>query len=103
MRVLESTIEKKVVAAAYKKWGIRSIKLNGPGARGWPDRLFLIPGNPSRPLFIEFKSPTGRVSVIQRRNHEIIRDAGFEVYVCSDFEDVMGLIKSMREPLYVHP
>ena len=99
MRVLESTIEKKVVAAAYKKWGIRSIKLNGPGARGWPDRLFLIPGTNPTPLFIEFKAKSGRISPVQKYIHAEMLEAGYVVEVHDDAEEALDAIHraKMRE------
>ena len=49
---LERVIENRVVREAEAA-GILVRKLNGEGQRGWPDRMFCIPGG--RPLFIEFK------------------------------------------------
>jgi len=80
--VLESAIERKVVHDAAKKWGVYSIKLNGPGSRGWPDRLYILPGG--RVRFHEYKSPTGRLSPIQKHIHEVMATKGHYVQVFSD-------------------
>jgi hypothetical protein len=43
----------------------------------------LIPGG--RVWFVEFKTPTGRVSPIQRRVHQVLDGLGFPVAVVRDW------------------
>ena len=69
----ESEVECKVVQWA-KEHGVISIKLNGPGDVGKPDRLFLHGG---KAVFVEFKAPCKRPSLIQQRWLNDLGDAGF--------------------------
>ena len=80
MRILESTLEKRVCGLALQR-GVIGLKLNVHGQTGWPDRLFLIPGG--RPLFIEFKRPGGKgvLSPKQIHIHSILRAAGYQVEI----------------------
>lgn len=91
MRILESTIEGVVANIAKKKLGVHSIKLNVVGSRGWPDRLFLIPGG--KPLFIEFKRPGGKTRKLQDHTHQIMRNLGYEVEVHDNKEDAIEAIR----------
>lgn len=75
---LESSIERSVVAAA-KKLGVMQLKLNVCGQRGWPDRLFLVPGG--HPLFIEFKRPGEAPRPLQAHVHRMMERAGYHVEV----------------------
>ncbi len=59
--MLESQIESKVVQWA-KKNGFLSLKLNGRGQVGWPDRMFIKNG---RVCFIEFKQPGAQLRPMQ--------------------------------------
>jgi len=92
----ESAIERKVVHDVYKKWGIQSVKIKAVGARGWPDRLFLIPGNPPRPLFIEFKRKGEEAEPLQKYIHKKIRAAGYTVEVIDNYEDALWVIDIER-------
>jgi hypothetical protein len=56
---LEKSIEKAVVDYA-KKRGCLVRKMNGMGARSWPDRMFITPTG--RVFFIEFKRPGGKLT-----------------------------------------
>lgn len=54
MPLLEKDIENKVVRYA-KQLGCLVRKMNGLGARAWPDRMFITPSG--KVFFIEFKAP----------------------------------------------
>lgn len=90
----EAALERKVVRDAAVKHGIPSIKLNGRGETGWPDRLFLMPLGLG--VFIEFKAPGGRLSPKQRVKIELLDKIGHRVYVCSTYEDAMRNILRMK-------
>ena len=81
MRVLEKTIEAAVVNYAKKK-GCLVRKMNGLGARSWPDRLFLGPSG--RCCWIEFKTPNGKLTPLQGQLHEKMFAMGHKIYVVRD-------------------
>ena len=82
---LESSIERQAVEHAHRR-GIDAIKLNLQGRRGWPDRLFLLPGG--RPLFIEFKRTVKKKpDPLQARVHARLRKLGYRVLTCGSVED----------------
>ena len=83
----ESSIERKVCRDALKKWGIKSIKLNGRGQTGWPDREFLIFGG--RSLYIEFKKSGGRCTAKQQRILRWLKGNGNAVAVHDSAEDAL--------------
>lgn len=88
MRVLEKTIEAKVVKWAHER-GILVTKLQGPGNRSMPDRCFWVPGG--RPVLIEFKRSGGVLTKLQGMTIARLRIAGYRVEVfhsaieCIDF------------------
>lgn len=90
MSALESTLERKVCHDAVVKYGVYSIKLNGRGQTGWPDRLMLVPGGLC--FFIEFKAPKGRLSARQKVMHELLGELGFMVYTCDNYLKAMTLV-----------
>ena len=78
----EASIER-----AFVRWcNDRSIitrKLNGPGYRGWPDRMVILKNGIV--LFIEFKRPGGKLTPSQRSLHELLKSyANITVYVCDN-------------------
>lgn len=73
----EAGIEKGCRLYALKR-GCPSFKLQG-GNAGDPDRLFLLPCN--KCLLVEFKTPEGRVSPIQRVRHDQLERAGHRVVI----------------------
>ena len=46
-------------------------KVQWIGRRGAPDRLVMLPGR--NPVLVELKAPKGRLSKLQEREHEILR------------------------------
>ena len=71
----ESAIERKFCKYAAKL-GIWNCKL---GVNGWPDRMFIFPEK--LVAFIEFKTPTGRVSERQQVVLEELSKRGVPVFV----------------------
>ena len=78
---LEKSIERCVVDYAKKRLGLLVYKMNGFGARAWPDRMFLYKGHL---LFIEFKRHGLKPTPLQAQLHMELRRAGFEVAVIDD-------------------
>ena len=63
-----------------KKYGWQTIKLDtGRSSRGWPDRLICLPNG--KAIFIEFKTPKGKVTPLQNHMHEKLRKLGHVVWV----------------------
>ncbi|RGY92892.1 VRR-NUC domain-containing protein [Hungatella hathewayi] len=60
--MLEKDIE-KILVNEVKKLGGRAYKWVSPGNDGVPDRIVILPG--LRPIFVELKTETGRLSAIQ--------------------------------------
>lgn len=61
-----------------KALGGRAFKFVSPGNDGVPDRLVLLPGG--KMIFIETKAP-GKVSTpLQKKQQELIRSLGFDVF-----------------------
>ena len=101
MQILESSIERKVCKWAEDERGIRNIKVKADGKRGYPDRLFFIPGG--KPLFIEFKKPGEVAGPLQKYIHRILRKLGYEVKVCDSEEkakkEITRVLKISRKLL----
>ena len=57
-------------------------KFVSPGRRGVPDRIVTLPGG--RIIFVELKSPTGRLSPSQIRDHERRTQLGCDVRVINN-------------------
>ena len=91
LKQLESAIEARAVAK-IKKLGVMSRKMNGMGYRGWPDRLFILPGGKS--VFIEFKRPGGTLTALQAHIHEELKAKDHVVWVCSNADAAYMIIKS---------
>lgn len=92
MRVLERTIEHAVVEYARTQLNVRSIKLNLTGHRGWPDRLFFIPGG--RPTLIEFKRPGAKPTRLQMEHISYLKARGYDVHTCDDTEIGKALLRT---------
>jgi len=92
---LENPIENKVASIA-KAMGVPSLKLNLRGNRGWPDRLFLVPGG--RPLLIEFKRPGDDLRPLQEHRKETLQDLGYDFEAHDEVKAAVQAIKdAMRK------
>lgn len=86
----EETIEKKFVSEC-DKLGVKAIKLEVQGDKGWPDRLVLLPF--SRVLFIEFKAPGGKTSIHQEMKFDLLNSYGHKVYIFDNYEKAIELVE----------
>lgn len=88
------TLEKDVEAAfvrGLKKRGLRSVKLNVQGQRGWHDRLVLLPGG--RPVFMELKRPGATLTGTQPEIHAFVTAlGGYRQHVCDDAVQALAII-----------
>ncbi len=73
VKLLERDIEDRVCRyAKTKEWTHR--KYTTPARRAAPDRIFL--GFPGYVFFIEFKAPGKKATVLQKKEHEALRELG---------------------------
>lgn len=73
---IESGFQRKASSHGWLTYKLDSGRIS----RGWPDRLVCLPGGIT--LFIEFKSPTGKVTPLQAHIHDKLRALGHIVHVC---------------------
>lgn len=81
----ESYIEKMVVYYGKAKYGAEAIKQTMfafYGVAGWPDHEFLAPTADRPPLFLEFKTPEGKLKPVQREKIRWLQVHGYPVYCC---------------------
>lgn len=78
MTELERSVEDKCIQIADAA-GVKSIKLNLQGRRGWPDRLFL--DEYGRVWFVEFKRRGEKLRPLQDHIHRMLKRRGFRVSV----------------------
>ena len=91
--VSEREIERHLADCVKMRGGI-SFKFISPGAIGVPDRIVLLRG---KIAFVELKTMTGRVSPMQKYQHQRIEEHGFPVYVLRSFEEVDDLLRRWDE------
>lgn len=88
--MLESTIEKKVVAYCNQH-GLVTYKFTSPNNRGVPDRIIL---GHSSILFLELKAPGQRPSLLQQREHRRISETGHYVLTADSYDTAVGYIST---------
>jgi len=91
LNTLESRIEEELARRASEELGLRSLKLNVKGRRGYPDRLFFVPGG--KPTFIELKRPGEQPRPLQKHIHKILRKLGYHVETHSDVQRALACLK----------
>lgn len=91
--VSERQIEKHLVDCVKMRGGM-SYKFISPGAVGVPDRIVMLKG---KLAFVELKTSTGRVSPMQKYQHQRIEEHGFPVYVLRSFDDIDDLLARWDE------
>lgn len=64
-------------------------KLVYPGRRGAPDRMFY---RDRGPIFIEFKKPGERRSMLQKREGERMEAAGCMYFYCDNIQDACDIL-----------
>lgn len=78
------------------KRGIREasrFKMMGTRA-GFPDLMLLIPVEPFHALFIELKTSTGKVSVVQKDYHRLLNEQGYRVEECYSTDSAINVIRN---------
>ena len=86
--MLEKTLQRNIIKL-FKEHGILSRKLDATNHRGWPD-LIAIKGGVV--VFIEVKTPTGRVSELQQVTHRELAAHGAAVEVVRSLEEAGEII-----------
>lgn len=81
----ESDIE-KVLVDEVRKLGGRAYKWVSPGNDGVPDRIVVFPNQ--RPVFVELKSETGKLTALQEVQIKRLRDLGQYVEVVKGMKGV---------------
>lgn len=84
-------VEDPVVRYAVSK-GFEHRKMNGMGAKSWPDQQFFMAGGFS--FFVEFKKPGEGPTAKQLEKHRELRNLGFDVHVIDNPVKGKALIDS---------
>ena len=96
----KETLEKEVelcLRREVEKRGGRCVKFLPDYARGWPDRLVLLPGGVL--AWVELKRPRGGyVSPSQRVAHETLRRLGQRVEIVLTKERARELVEELIRP-----
>ena len=87
----ESAIEKAICRYA-KSVGILQFKFTSPNRAGVPDRIFLFPNR--KVIFMEKKTPKGKLSRLQENEIRIIHKYGHCVYVVDSVEQGKEILDS---------
>lgn len=85
----ETEIERKLVNDV-KAVGGKAYKFVSPGNNGVPDRIVIFPN--SRPVFIELKTPSGKLSKMQHAQIVKLRSLGQEVRIIRTAKEIQNLI-----------
>lgn len=91
--MLEKKIE-KYLCDRVKAIGGLQYKFSSPAHRGVPDRIVIYNG---KVHFVEVKQDNGRLSSLQKIEHERIREQGLDVFVVWSTEDVDTFIEMIEE------
>ncbi|MEB3150350.1 MAG: VRR-NUC domain-containing protein [Sphaerospermopsis sp.] len=86
----ESTIEKSISKEAFRR-GWLNYKFKTANHRGVPDRIFMRNGVM---FFVEFKSEGGKVTELQKYQHERITTHGFNVHIIDNIESGYAMLDS---------
>ena len=85
------------IESDFAKWvrgqGGLFLKLALLGMMGFPDRTILMPGG--RVFFLEFKTPTGRVSPQQDYWIERLRALGFVAEVVRSLDEAVSIVEQL--------
>ena len=90
----EAEIEGRLVRGVKEAGGL-CYKFVSPGNPGVPDRLILLPGG--RILFVELKTPGGKLSNIQSWRIQEMRERDADVRVWKGLEPVRAFLKEIRD------
>lgn len=92
--MLEREIE-KILVGEVSKLGGRTYKWVSPGNDGVPDRIVIFPNQ--RPIFVELKTDTGKLTALQKVQIKRLQDLGQYVAVV---RGIAGLSQFFRDSGY---
>ena len=89
LKVQEKNLQRKLLTYA-KANGILAVKVDSSSMRGWPDLVVILPNGTS--LYIEVKTPSGRLSKLQQIAISKIEQQGAAVYVIRTIDEFCEVI-----------
>jgi len=87
--MVEADLERYLSQEA-RRTGHLVLKLRLMGETGWPDRLVVLPGR--RVLWIELKTPSGKLSKRQVYVHDKLLNLGHRVLVLRSKEEIRNAL-----------
>ena len=94
MGVRENKVE-KLLDEQFKKLGGLTRKWVSPGRDGVPDRICILDGHV---WFVEVKTIDGKLSKVQEREIERLKDVGAQVHIVYGAVDVHCYIEGVVKP-----
>ena len=88
----ESTIEQRLVRGVEGRGGL-CYKFVSPGNKGVPDRIVITPDG--RTEYVELKSPTGRLSPMQRFQRDELKARNVTVHVLNSVDRVEEFLREV--------
>ncbi len=92
--MIEKDVEQHLVKRV-KEIGGRAYKFVSPGNSGVPDRLVCLPGGTA--TFVELKSPSGKLTVLQERQIEKLDKLGHTTFILNSKEAVDRFIDTCKK------
>lgn len=88
----ESSVEARLVKLVRARGGL-CFKFVSPGNPGVPDRIVITPEG--RTVYVELKTEVGRLSAIQKWQHEELRKRGAEVRTLKGLAQVLDFVEEV--------
>lgn len=88
----EKEIE-KILVCEVRKLGGRAYKWVSPGNDGVPDRIVILPD--TRPIFVELKTDTGKLSALQKVQIDRLRKLGQWVEVIKGIDGLSQFFQDL--------
>ena len=88
----ESSVEARLVKLVRARGGL-CFKFVSPGNPGVPDRIVITPVG--RTVYVELKTEAGRLSAIQKWQHEEMRKRGAEVRTLKGLAQVLDFVEEV--------
>ena len=88
----ESKIEARLVCLVRQRGGL-CYKFVSPGNPGVPDRIVITPAG--RTYYVELKTEVGRLSAVQKWQHEELRKRGADVRTLKSVEQVCAFVEEV--------
>lgn len=88
----ESAIEARLVRMVRERGGL-CYKFVSPGNPGVPDRIVITPEG--KTIYVELKTEVGRLSALQKWQHEELQKRGAEVWTLKGLDQVKEFVKEV--------